>query len=229
MSKGGIYVNTAAQFNTKCVIFASLLCLGYWFTPQQKNIYLLPAIFTVAYVAMAWYDELYDCKDKLYSGSRSWGAAILDSIFKPQLRQMRDTTKDSQHSQHSEPPKGKHLVSNQEAIYRRYTYLFHVLVMAPLFILVGYYKYDKLYAPLLWFTILGMVYHIYRSFVPRPEQSHIIYPTHVLGFLPLALYVGWKGAQANKLGFNGLLWLGIVGGAYHLLRYIQLVPQLGHL
>lgn len=215
MQSGGIYVNTATQFNTKCVVFGTMLAAGYWYLPAKKNPFMLPVIFTIAYVAMAWYDELYNCESRLYSGSSSWGAAILDSIFKPQLRQ-------SDNNKNKKIPHGKNLVTNQEIVYRRYMYLFHMLVVAPLFAIVGYYKTQRLYLPLLGFGLLGMFYHLYRTIKPRPEQSQIIYPSHTFVFLPLALYIGWKGAKSNKLTFNGLLGLGIMAGMYHSIGYLQL-------
>lgn len=213
---GGIYVNTATHLNFKCVLFGISLALGYWYLPSKKNIFMLPVIFTIAYVAMAWYDELYDCSSILYSGSSSWGMAVLDSIFKPQQRGEKVIV-----------PEGKYLVTHQEAIYKRYVYLFHLMIVVPLFVIIGYYRTSKLsqklYLPLLGFSLLGMSYHTYRSINPRPEQSHIIYPLHILGFIPLALYIGWKGVDSNKLGFNGLLWLGVVAGMYHSIRYLSMI------
>lgn len=214
----GIYVNTATNFNTKCVVFGTVLAAGYWYLPARKNLFMLPVIFTVAYIAMAWYDELYNCNERLYSGNRSWGMAILDSIFKPQLRNQSN-------GDHS-PPQGKQFASNQESVYRRYVYLFHLLVAVPLFVTVGYYRTaplaKKLYLPLLGFTVLGMLYHLYRTFNPRPEQSHIIYPSHLLAFLPLGLYVGMKGSSSGNLAFNGLAWLGGTAGVYHAMRYVTM-------
>lgn len=216
----GIYVNTTVQFNTKCVIFGVALCAGYWYLPPKKNIFMVPVIFTIAYVVMAWYDQLYNCNNRLHSGSQSWGMAVLDSIFKPQQRGIDD---------HPEPPPGKYFVSNQEAVYRRYVYLFHVLAIVPLFITIGYYRTtslaQRLYLPLLGFAILGFVYHLYRSFKPRPEQSYIIYPSHLLAFLPLALYVGLKGKSSPKIAFNGLMWLGIAAGIYHSMRYFTTITE----
>ena len=102
MKTPGIYVNTPTNLNTKCVVFGGILSLLYWFIPNSKNIFMIPAIFTVAYVVMAWYDEMYGCQDRLYSGSSSWGMAILDSIFKPQ----RESSLQATHlaEQHSPKP-----------------------------------------------------------------------------------------------------------------------------
>lgn len=219
----GIYVNTATQFNTKCVVFGMALCGAYWYLPSRKNIYMLPVIFTIAYVAMAWYDQLYQCKDRLYSGSRSWGMAILDSIFKPQLR---DNISDNV-PPHSPPP-GKQFAPNQEAVYRRYMYLFHLLVVAPLFIAIGYYRdsafAQKLYLPMLLFVVLGFVYHLYRTVNPRPEQSRSIYLAHLFAFLPIGLYIGRKGKSSSTFAYRGILLLGIFAGLYHSIRYLTHTP-----
>src|SRR5689334_11306250 len=80
---GGIYINQPFAFNLKCVIFGSLLMLFYWFLPCNRNVYLLPALFIIGYILMAWYDWLYDCSVKLYTGSKGV-VGIFDSPFKPQ-------------------------------------------------------------------------------------------------------------------------------------------------
>ena len=35
---------------------------------------------------MAWYDQIYKCKNQMYSGTSPIGDAVLNSIFKPQRR-----------------------------------------------------------------------------------------------------------------------------------------------
>ena len=54
-------------FNTKCLVLSGALGAGYWFLPP-KNWYVLGGIVVGSYVGLAWYDELYDCRDRLRVG-----------------------------------------------------------------------------------------------------------------------------------------------------------------
>jgi hypothetical protein len=60
----------------KCVVFSALLSGGYWFLPH-KNLLVLAFLIWAPYIAMAWYDYAYDCRDKLQPtlvpfGRRLW-------------------------------------------------------------------------------------------------------------------------------------------------------------
>ena len=62
---GGLFGKPFA-INIKCVIF-SLICMAlFLYKPAFSNNYMLYGtlfvIFTVAYVAMAWYDYFFDCR-----------------------------------------------------------------------------------------------------------------------------------------------------------------------
>ena len=149
---GGIFVDQPFHANLKCVVFGLILCISYWYLPDKRNNWMLLFIFTAGYIAMAWYDYVYKCKNKLYSGTSPIGEAVLNSIFKPQ---------DYEH----EDDKMKKLVPNQEAIYRRNVYLFHVLVIAPILIYVGYKGNNvnsKVYSPLLGIGVVALLYHGYK-------------------------------------------------------------------
>ena len=61
---GGIFPGAPFTFNIKCVIFTALLAGGYWFTPH-KNPWVLFFLLWFPYIAMAWYDYMYDCRTKL--------------------------------------------------------------------------------------------------------------------------------------------------------------------
>lgn len=119
--------------------------------------YLMPfIIFIVAYVAMAWYDHMYNCDDKLMSGKYGV-AAPFDSFQTPQLRKV--------------PNPGA--APDQEAIYERNVYLFHSLLALPLFMFVAYraYTHDPAYKSVYMAGMiiagLGWFYHIFRLFYPR--------------------------------------------------------------
>ncbi len=216
-----IYVDDTAQFNTKCIIFGIGLMVFYWYVPRDKNPLLLPVIFTIGYVLMGWYDSLYDCKARLYSGSRSWGAAILDSTFKPQYREHSE--RELSESKVVDLPPNKRLVSDQEVVYRRFMYLFHLLVVTPLFVYIGWtgkQTHKFFFQTLFGFSLLGLGYHTMRIFNPRKEQRRSIYLFHTISVLPLALYVTWMQKQNSKTAFMSLLIMGSVAGMYHGFRYL---------
>jgi hypothetical protein len=61
---GGLF-GRPFTFNVKCIIF-SMICMAlFLYKPDIKNQYVLYGtlfvIFTVAYVAMAWYDYYFNC------------------------------------------------------------------------------------------------------------------------------------------------------------------------
>ena len=51
------------SFTLKCIVISLLLALLYWFAPS-KNKWVLLAILYLTYLALAWYDHLYDCRRK---------------------------------------------------------------------------------------------------------------------------------------------------------------------
>ena len=117
---GGVFVDQPFHPNPKCIVFLFGAHLGI-LVPSQRNPFLLPLIFVVGYVAMAWYDHLYDCEMKLY-GAKYGG--ILSAPWKPQRRTL--------------PTGDKNLLPNQENKYRQKVNLFHVLVLSPLLFYIGW-------------------------------------------------------------------------------------------
>jgi hypothetical protein len=161
---GGIYINRPFSPNIKCIIFSFFMMAYYWtsskFTGGKPNNLLYPLIFIIAYVAMAWYDVIYNCSDRLYSGV-SGPAATISSIFKDQLRTYKHTKKD--------------IVLDQEDIYQKNVYLTHLLMIVPIIMFVGVQGYrDKLGENSKdWYMLLNVlglgafVYHGFRFFKPR--------------------------------------------------------------
>jgi hypothetical protein len=145
---GGIFVNRPFSFNLKCIVFGFALVMGYWAAAGPRvNFWLFPLIFILAYVAMAWYDELYNCSDRLKSGK--YGVmSVADSIFKPQLK---DNNPD--------------MVSDSESgyLYKRNMHMFHVFIAMPLFMYVTYGK-GGAAALAFGFALLGFVYHLFALF-----------------------------------------------------------------
>lgn len=222
---GGIFIDQPFSPNPKCIIFGLALCLSYWFVPK-KNPFLLPVIFVLGYIAMAWYDYMYDCRSRLYTGSSLVGVGTLDSWAKPQHRD--DVPR--------EKPPGT-LTKDQELAYKRKVYAFHVLVVAPLFLYVGWFGTRA--NPHIWAVIgslglLALLYHGGRVFYPRQttscqdgtakaerENLLAIYILHVVVVVPLLLYVAWRGMKADPRVWTTFLTLGIVVLAYHSFRLFR--------
>jgi hypothetical protein len=57
------------------VVFSALLAGGYWFLPP-KNWFVLAFLIWAPYIALAWYDYAYDCRDKLQPTIVPWGRAL---------------------------------------------------------------------------------------------------------------------------------------------------------
>ena len=91
----------------------------------------------------------------MYSGN-ALGPNTIDAIFKPQQRNKQSDK--------------KNMSKNQEAEYLKRVYLFHVIVVAPLLIYIGYYGAKsnvKVFPVLLATGLIAMLYHGFRIYNPR--------------------------------------------------------------
>lgn len=58
---GGLFDTQPFSLNIKCIIFTFLLAGGYWYLPPKK-LWILIALLYFPYLALAWYDYVYDCR-----------------------------------------------------------------------------------------------------------------------------------------------------------------------
>lgn len=214
---GGIFVDQPFHPNLKCIIISILLIILHIILPKWNPLVML-LIFIVSYIAIAWYDHLYNCDNKLYSGTFPFSMNTLDAWGKPQRRDEKDK---------------KNLVKDQERTYKRNINLFHILFIMPLFIYIGIRRTNAGSDIMTGFLILGIIallYHSMRIFVPRDIGSNnnkkkelfrlkIIYFIHVFAIAPLMIYTGYS---SDPRTFTPLLMLGISGALYHGYRYITL-------
>lgn len=61
---GGIFPERPFALNLKCVVFTAVVAGGYWYLPPRSP-WVLGALLWLPYVAMAWYDYAYGCRDKM--------------------------------------------------------------------------------------------------------------------------------------------------------------------
>lgn len=64
---GGVGTSRPFALNTKCLVISGVLGAGYWFLPQ-KSVVVLGGVVLGSYIGVAWYDELYNCEDRLRTG-----------------------------------------------------------------------------------------------------------------------------------------------------------------
>lgn len=78
---GGIFEGRPFSWNLKCIVFTAMIAGGYWYLPY-RNKYVLLFLLWLPYVALAWYDYAYDCKDKMQPTLFPYGRHIF-LPFKP--------------------------------------------------------------------------------------------------------------------------------------------------
>jgi hypothetical protein len=79
---GGGLFGMPLYLNLKCLVFSLSLVAVYWL-PHPKtvahNLVMSFLLSVSAYIAMAWYDVLYDCNDRLKPTLLGW----MTKSFKP--------------------------------------------------------------------------------------------------------------------------------------------------
>lgn len=78
---GGIYPGRPFSFNIKCIVFTAVVAGGYWALPPRRW-WALALLLWLPYVAMAWYDYAYDCRDKMQPTLVPFGRTLF-LPFKP--------------------------------------------------------------------------------------------------------------------------------------------------
>ena len=121
---GGLF-GRPFTFNVKCIIF-SIICMAlFLYKPNIRNEYILYGtlfvIFTIAYVAMAWYDYYYDCR--ILPLKR--GDISLTGLFKPPIHSSKQLAL-------SPDVKFNHII----------IYAAHILFIVPLLIYMAVYWWD---------------------------------------------------------------------------------------
>ena len=70
------------EINEKCLIITIVLALLYWYAPQ-KNWWVVGGILFFGYIAIAWYDEIYNCDNRLKYYGRTLGT--MQKPLKPKV------------------------------------------------------------------------------------------------------------------------------------------------
>jgi hypothetical protein len=219
---GGIFADQPFHFNIKCVIISIVFMILYWYLPY-RNPFMLPIIFLVGYILIAWYDYLYDCNLTMYSGTNPISIATLDAWAKPQRRFDNSPIKG-----------GPKMVENQEWMYKKKIYALHAIFIAPILFYVG--KYGKKANSNIWdvmssLSIITAVYHGLRIIYPRDitsckeennkerKQLSLVYLFHLAIIVPFLGYIGYNGANSDERIWKPLLGLSLFVFGYHGFRY----------
>ena len=138
---GGIFTDRPFEANPKCIIYSIIVIVFYYLIAEKFNPWMTIPIFIVSYVSLAWYDHLYSCNTTMKTGNSPIGLGTLDSIFKP-----------------SEG----NLLNDQQHAYKKKTYLFHLAVVVPMLLYVGYKGNQtdrRIYPVMLSFGLIAGMYH----------------------------------------------------------------------
>lgn len=79
---GGGLFGTHLYLNIKCLIFSFIVIIIYWLPKPTTRAhgFLMSFLLGIScYIALAWYDVLYDCNDRLKPTLLGW----LSKSFKP--------------------------------------------------------------------------------------------------------------------------------------------------
>lgn len=149
---GGIFPNQPFQLNIKCIIFSMIIIILFLYCPTFTNAWIkyitLFMIFSVSYVAMAWYDYIFDCR----IAPLKKGYASLQQIIKPEAHVPEKQLEDKDTS----------LDINLNKIM---IYLFHILMVVPLLLYIVYYKkkiHPSIYPVVGSLAAFTLAYHGYK-------------------------------------------------------------------
>ena len=154
---GGLFGRPFA-FNIKCIIFSLIIISIFFFKPNIKNNYIAYGIsfllFVVSYVAMAWYDSMYNCDIlPLKKGSSSF-----QRFLKP--------------TSHTNRKQDEHLeTSYEKSLKYKLIYIAHILFIVPL---LGYVVYYGKKTPKNVFVVVGVL----TAFTLVYHGAHLMYSMH---------------------------------------------------
>lgn len=149
---GGIFPNKPFQLNIKCIIFSMIMIILFLYCPTFTNTWIkyitLFMIFVVSYVAMAWYDYIFDCR----IAPLKKGYASLQQYIKPDAHVPEKQLEDKDTSQDIN-------------LHKLMIYLFHILMVVPLLLYIVYYKkkvHPSTYPIVAALTAFTFAYHGYK-------------------------------------------------------------------
>jgi hypothetical protein len=103
--------------------------------------------------------------------------------------------------------------------------VFHVIVIAPLLLFVGFSRAatpDWVYSLLFGMGILVGVYHGYKAVVRLMTSSPVVWVNliHVLFVAPMLLWIGYQGKKTGRPAYDMLLMLAFAVFGFHLYKLV---------
>lgn len=109
--------------------------------------------------------------------------------------------------------------------------IFHIFLVAPLFLMVGYMRANTpiwLYWTMLVLGILIFVYHAYRAFVRYSMRSSYLWVNllHIFYVAPLLMYIGYYKKDSVQYSYELLLMVGFAALGYHLFSLVRSIQTI---
>ena len=104
--------------------------------------------------------------------------------------------------------------------------LFHILIVSPLLLFVGFQRADTplwLYHTLLVLGIVILLYHGMKLSIRLYDNSGYAWVNliHILFVAPLLIYVGYHKKETPRSGYEITLMLGFAAIGYHLFSLVR--------
>lgn len=202
---GGIFPNYPFEVNIKCVIFSIIIIALFFYQPPKMNIYWKSfsafLLFVLAYVAMAWYDYIFNCQKLALKKSQN---GVTDKL-KPEPHTLSQTDRSK-------------TTPEEEDLEWRLINLFHILVTVPLLIYVGINKNESNQLSIILLIsafLFAIVYHGVRL----QKKFNSISLLHILFSVPIIYYLYQE--KRPEWFYGGLIGLAGYTGLKHGLYLIQ--------
>ena len=110
--------------------------------------------------------------------------------------------------------------------------LFHIFVVAPLLLWVGFVRADTpawVYTTLFILGLVVFLYHSYKAVIRWFSGSSLIWVNlvHISLVAPLLLWIGYYGKKTERPAYNMLLLLAFGALGYHIYKALLLTDALG--
>ena len=197
---GGIFPNYPFELNIKCIIFSLIIIILFFYKPPYMNNYykiiLSLFLFIISYVSMAWYDYKFNCLTlPLKRGSIS-----LTGYLKPNIYNIKQITREKDDEK-------------EKLFEKQLIHLFHILILSPLLMYIGYNKINinninnNGIIILLVILMMTFMYHIMR-YIDINNKNTNINMYHMIIILLLLYYIIYD--NDNNIYYKSLLILSIL-------------------
>jgi hypothetical protein len=109
--------------------------------------------------------------------------------------------------------------------------IFHIFIVSPLFLVVGYLKVNNpiyMYWILLVLGLIVLAYHSYKLSVRIMNNSSYwwINAIHILFVAPLMIYIGYNKTETLRFAYELMIMLGFASLGYHTFSIVRTLQTL---